>query len=495
MSGAALAGTGFVLAGAALLVVALRSRGGTTPASPAAGDQATEAARLSRTLGFASLPSFPQIEEALRDLRRQSEARRSWDDAVARLAQLRADEHRAGDDATHAAAGAERAATELEGVRNEWAAWKAAHDVPEQLSPDGVTQFFLVAAAARDRLQAAARAHAELAAVQQAVAAWEERAATLPAAPEVSGEALIAWFRTLADDVRERFELETRIAHGERTIALQLGEGAAAEQARRELESGDLEGWRLEGERLAAKLSAATADHVKAVEERRDIENERRRLQESADVAAIDAEREGLVARIDQALRRWRIARLAHGLMSATLDEFVREHQPALLEHATRLFAAVTEGRYVQLVQEGIRREIAVVDASGGRKRPAELSRGTAEQLYLCLRLSFAAEFAARTVNLPLVMDDVLVNFDPPRARAMARVLAETAAAHQVLFFTCHPADPRLARRGRRRPPHGGRSRRSRPHGLVRLTPTGRAQRPATPRRRAPAQAAGRPHC
>ena len=40
---------------------------------------------------------------------------------------------------------------------------------------------------------------------------------------------------------------------------------------------------------------------------------------------------------------------------------------------------------------------------------------------------------------MPLILDDVLVNFDPTRAASVAEVLAETALSHQVLFFTCHP--------------------------------------------------------
>jgi uncharacterized protein YhaN len=40
---------------------------------------------------------------------------------------------------------------------------------------------------------------------------------------------------------------------------------------------------------------------------------------------------------------------------------------------------------------------------------------------------------------VPIIMDDVLVDFDPVRARATARVLLDFAVEHQVLFFTCHP--------------------------------------------------------
>ena len=40
---------------------------------------------------------------------------------------------------------------------------------------------------------------------------------------------------------------------------------------------------------------------------------------------------------------------------------------------------------------------------------------------------------------LPLVIDDILVNFDEPRAKAAIAVLGQIAVTHQVLVFTCHP--------------------------------------------------------
>jgi hypothetical protein len=67
------------------------------------------------------------------------------------------------------------------------------------------------------------------------------------------------------------------------------------------------------------------------------------------------------------------------------------------------------------------------------------LSRGAREQLFLSLRLSLAAYFARRGSPLPLILDDVLVNFDMERAKAAAQVLRDFAAqGHQMLVFTCH---------------------------------------------------------
>ena len=53
--------------------------------------------------------------------------------------------------------------------------------------------------------------------------------------------------------------------------------------------------------------------------------------------------------------------------------------------------------------------------------------------------MSLVATFARRGVSLPMILDDVLVNFDDKRARIAASVLSDFAKdGHQVLLFTCH---------------------------------------------------------
>jgi hypothetical protein len=86
------------------------------------------------------------------------------------------------------------------------------------------------------------------------------------------------------------------------------------------------------------------------------------------------------------------------------------------------------------------------VDDDQGRCLGVEqLSTGTREQLLLALRLALVGSFARRGVSLPLVLDDVLVNFDVSRAKCAARVLYDFARrGHQVFVFTCHQHIARL---------------------------------------------------
>ena len=127
-------------------------------------------------------------------------------------------------------------------------------------------------------------------------------------------------------------------------------------------------------------------------------------------------------------MAEWQRLAIARGLVAETLARFERERQPAVLERAAEHFRAVTGGRYERLaVRDG---GVDAIDATGRRIDAAALSRGTAEQLYLCLRLGLVSEFAAAGARaLPLVLDDVLVNFDPGRAEALAHRLGAVAGS------------------------------------------------------------------
>ncbi|MDO9537084.1 MAG: hypothetical protein Q7J68_02060 [Thermoplasmata archaeon] len=68
-----------------------------------------------------------------------------------------------------------------------------------------------------------------------------------------------------------------------------------------------------------------------------------------------------------------------------------------------------------------------------------ELSRGTAEQLYLSLRFGYIQEINKCAVPLPIIIDDIFVNFDPERFSSACNIIREISKTNQILYFTCHP--------------------------------------------------------
>ncbi|MEX2561332.1 MAG: hypothetical protein WD403_15520, partial [Pirellulales bacterium] len=144
-------------------------------------------------------------------------------------------------------------------------------------------------------------------------------------------------------------------------------------------------------------------------------------------------------AQLLEAIERWQVLAVTQLILESIKRFYEADRQPETLRQASEYLARLTEGRYTRvwtpLGESGLR----VDDADGSCLGAESLSRGTREQLFLCLRLALAASYARRGVELPLVLDDVLVNFDGRRAKAAAALLRAFAAeGRQVFVFTCH---------------------------------------------------------
>jgi hypothetical protein len=167
------------------------------------------------------------------------------------------------------------------------------------------------------------------------------------------------------------------------------------------------------------------------------------RMQRSAEESAsarLRLEEAGIAERIGQELESFAVSSVAAGLLENALQAFEAERQPSVIQSAQDIFTRLTGGRYTSLATPLGRFEPLVSGATFSGKAPERLSRATAEQLFLALRLSYIDNLASAHPSLPVLMDDVLVNFDDERRWAAAEVIAEFAARRQVVFFTCHPA-------------------------------------------------------
>lgn len=143
--------------------------------------------------------------------------------------------------------------------------------------------------------------------------------------------------------------------------------------------------------------------------------------------------------RIATYLRRRRVFELALTLFERVRRRYETDRQPRILQRASHFLAALTEGRYRRVWTPVDERVLLAEDETGIHRRSEELSRGTREQLFLALRLALVTDWGERGIRLPLILDDVLVNFDQGRVRAACRTLAEFASPQQqVLLLTCH---------------------------------------------------------
>lgn len=135
----------------------------------------------------------------------------------------------------------------------------------------------------------------------------------------------------------------------------------------------------------------------------------------------------------------WLKFRISAFLLDKAKERYEQEKQPAVLAAASNYFEQVTAGRYRRLLKPLDAEGILVETVERKRLQPRALSRGTLEELYLCLRLALVRNFGVECEPLPLIMDDVLVNMDEQRFQEACTLVAKVAEEQQVFFFTCHP--------------------------------------------------------
>ena len=68
----------------------------------------------------------------------------------------------------------------------------------------------------------------------------------------------------------------------------------------------------------------------------------------------------------------------------------------------------------------------------------AELSDGTADQLYLAVRCAVIEDYAQNGTHVPVVLDDVLVHADDQRTKAIIQGFIELSKTTQILLETHH---------------------------------------------------------
>ena len=247
-------------------------------------------------------------------------------------------------------------------------------------------------------------------------------------------------FRRRAAAFEERRRTLDRKAGLERQLRQLLGSGERHDAALSQLRALDRQQIAARCERIEGLAAEADAESREASERLGEVRQQLDDLGGEQESSRLRLERERLIERARGDAREWAKHQLAGWLLARTREKFEAERQPDVLRHAQEFMAAASGGRYRQVQAPLGEQRINLVEArSGAVKEPAQLSRGTREQLYLALRFGLIRELGARTEPLPVVVDEVLVNFDPGRAEQAALAFHQLAETHQVLVFTCHP--------------------------------------------------------
>ncbi|TVQ10267.1 MAG: hypothetical protein EA361_14235 [Bacteroidetes bacterium] len=178
-------------------------------------------------------------------------------------------------------------------------------------------------------------------------------------------------------------------------------------------------------------------------------QKEKERIAGTSDLAEKLTELESERQKLRDAYKQWLSGQVAMQVLAQVKTRYEKDKQPAVIKNAGTYFHTITRGRYTGIRASLEGKEMSVYDERQATKTLEQLSRGTREQLLVSLRLGFIDEYETHAEPLPVVVDEILVNFDAARARHAAQLLQSFAQNRQLLLFTCHPSTLELFDRDR----------------------------------------------
>ena len=309
------------------------------------------------------------------------------------------------------------------------------------------------AASLRDRLRAAREAETSRRVLRSQLDSVGEELETIDAELSISTERLQALrdearcgseadVRSVADRAIRADSLRRQIADRETTL-LEQGGGRTLDAILAEV-AGD----GADGDRLAARV-ATLHDDIEGLEADLEAANQslgeaRKDLEAVTDAGtAADMEQraQGHLALAASAAAEYARTAVAAVVLRQVVAAYGERHRGPILERAGTIFSDVTTGAFTQLLTDTVGDQQVVL----AQRRNAEvcavdqLSDGARDQLYFALRLAgIEHQLSHLDEPLPVVFDDVLVNFDDQRTAVALRTLASLGSRTQVVLFTHH---------------------------------------------------------
>ncbi len=249
-----------------------------------------------------------------------------------------------------------------------------------------------------------------------------------------------------AEDFRRRGE-----AHGKwrdlvqqmetEETALYRMAGTREAQAALEEELGRTDPLELQEEKERLQTRVQELSHLNSADDQEigDLKGKLKSMEQDEQLSDLLLQQRTVKEQLAEATRRWATLVICRHLVDEARGVYERERQPQVIQEADRFLHTMAHGRYRLLAavgEDGVHLESL---RSQARKEEVAWSAGLADQVYLAIRLGLAREFGRHSEPLPVILDDVLVKFDPSRRVNAARVILEFAREQQVLLFSCHP--------------------------------------------------------
>lgn len=354
-------------------------------------------------------------------------------------------------------------ADDIEPLQSALDSWmRHARTLADQLMPDAPADMLPqdIALTLAGRLKAARQDEAEHDRLQQQQAR-DRQALEAARQQQIQVDALLQPLRVAAgiDDMallgpaiarsEDRRQIEHEIQRLE-TALREAGDGQPIESLRTEAASIEPDQLQVELNRLGTEAGQIVEDISRLGAQHGQLKAAFDALNGSDAAARAAARQQEAAAGMAEAAERYLRLKTAARLLQWSMERFRQTRQGPMLARASEIFQALTLGSFSRLLVNADSHDSPrLVSIRTDGNKPVEvpgLSEGTRDQLYLALRLAALDQQASQGSRMPLIADDLFINFDDRRTEAGLQVLGDVSRRMQVILLTHHDHLVPLAR-------------------------------------------------
>ena len=186
-------------------------------------------------------------------------------------------------------------------------------------------------------------------------------------------------------------------------------------------------------ENLQEKISELTNEIADKIDDRAKTKITIQNLEKDGSYSEALQEFENQKARTQSLVDEWISDRLAASIIQNTLTQVTKDRFEEIISEINTNFNYLTAGKYDKIVFQD--EKLFVQDKDGRVTDVKTLSRGTAEPLYVAIRLAYIVQLQD-VIYLPIIMDDPFVNFDEERRERVHCLLKKLSDQIQIIYFT-----------------------------------------------------------
>ena len=239
----------------------------------------------------------------------------------------------------------------------------------------------------------------------------------------------------------ERRQIESKLKSLDEQL-LGLSAGATIDHFVKEALKEDPDGIDVKIELLSEEIEELASEKSKLDQTIGEERNELSKMDGSSQAAELAEKNQMYLGQLEKDVEQYARLRIADTVLSQSIERYREKNQGPILKRGNTFFEQLTQGSF-----EGIRADfdnqgepVLVGVRPGGKEIVGVkgMSDGTADQLYLALRLAGLEEYLDKNESIPFIVDDILIKFDDKRATAALQILAQLSSKTQIIFFTHH---------------------------------------------------------